>query len=102
MKLAKPVNDQQCQNCDEIALVKIQVTHGAIMLCAACAGEMRTLLSPVSDVLVVSANGVTTEQVPANMRPCSPSPAEIADNADRQAETDYAHSDGAHSPEDDG
>ncbi len=28
-----------------------------------------------------------------------PSPSEIADNADRQAESDYAHSDGAHAPD---
>ena len=30
----------------------------------------------------------------------TPSPSEIADNADRQAESDYSHSDGAHSPDD--
>ena len=29
-----------------------------------------------------------------------PSPTERADNADRQAETEYSHSDGAHSPDD--
>lgn len=49
MKTATPVNSQQCQNCDEIALVKIQVTHGAIMLCAACAAEMRTLLASAAN-----------------------------------------------------
>ena len=31
--------------------------------------------------------------------PHSPSPSETADNADRQAESEYSHSDGAHAPE---
>ena len=37
--------------------------------------------------------------LPADSTP-TPSPSEIADNADRQAESDYSHSDGAHSPDD--
>ena len=45
MKLSKPVNQQQCQNCDAVAITKIEITHGAVMLCAECVRELRRLLA---------------------------------------------------------
>ena len=74
--------------------------YGTSTIIATCQGGQRFEKQRVGycydDILAVSFKHTV---LPADSTP-TPSPSERADNADRQAETDYSHSDGAHAPDD--